>query len=84
MSFRGSPSGFTSSTQAETIAEVLDFISKSDAYSEEDQATAKKLASTIRQYIKEEIILTKQLTYSTKTENMLNEAFEIYVEAKKQ
>ncbi len=82
MTFEGSPSGFRSTTQAEAIASILDYMSSSDAYDEEDQSRAKQLASSIRRNIKEGIILDKQLTYSEEAERMLGEAFSIYVEAK--
>lgn len=82
MTFEGSSSGFRSATQAEAIATILDYMSGSDAYREEDQSTAKQLAIVIRRYIKGGIILTKRLTYSAEAKSILGEAFEIYVEAK--
>lgn len=84
MTFEGSASGFSSDTQAETIATILERMSESDAYGEKEQSIAKRLATTIHQYIKEGIILDKRATYSTNSEEVLSEAFAIYVEAKRQ
>lgn len=82
MTYEARPSGFRSTTQAKAIATILEHMSASDAYDEEAQSTAKRLASSIHRYIKEGIILDKQLTYSGEAEDILNEAFEIYIEAK--
>ena len=77
-------SGFRSTEQAEAIASILEHMSTSDAYDENEQSTAKTLSNTIRRFIKEGIILTQYVTYSRKQEDVLSEAFEIYVEAKRQ
>lgn len=82
MTYEGSPSGFRSNTQAEAIANILDHMSASDTYDEKDQSRAKQLANSIRRYIRKGTILTSQLTYSADAESILDEAFDIYVEAK--
>ncbi len=82
MTYEVNPSGFRSTTQAEAIANILDHMSRSDAYDEKAQSRAKQLASSIRRYIKEDTILTSQLTYSREAEEILSEAFDIYTEAK--
>ena len=82
MTYKGNPSGFRSTKQAEAIANMLDYMSVSDAYDENAQSRAKQLASSIRRYIKGGIILTNRLTYSTEAESILSEAFDIYIEAK--
>ena len=82
MTYEGSTSSFRSTAQAEAIANILEYMSVSDAYDEKAQSRAKQLANSIRRYINRGIILTSQLTYSTEAESILSEAFGIYVEAK--
>jgi len=84
MTFEGSISGFRSLEQADAIASILEYMSRSIAYDEEKQATAKTLAGRIKRYIKEGIVLTNIPTYSRNQENILAEAIEIYTEAKRQ
>jgi len=84
MTYEAGPSGFRSSEQAEAIANILEHMSTSDAYDETEQSTAKTLSTRIKQYIKEGIILDKYVTYSSKQGDILSEAFDIYVEMKRQ
>jgi len=84
MTYEAGLSGFTGSEQAEAIANILEHMSTSEGYDEKEQSTAKTLSDTIRRFIREGIILDKYVTYSRKQEDVLTEAFEIYVEAKRQ
>ena len=84
MTYEAGTSGFRSPEQATAIADILEHMSTSDAYDEKEQATAKTLSDRIKSYIKQGIILDKYVTYSRKQEDILAEAFEIYVEAKRQ
>ena len=82
MTLEAGPSGFRSSEQAEAIASILKHMSVSESCDEKEQSTAKTLSDRIRRHIKEGIVLDKYVTLNREQENMLAEAFEIYVEAK--
>ena len=84
MTYEAGLSGFRSPGQAKAIANILEHMSTSDAYDEEEQAIAKNLSDGIRRFIKEDVILTNRLAYSRGQEDVLSEAFAIYVEAKRQ
>ena len=45
MTYEVNPSGFRSTTQAEAIANILDHMSRSDAYDEKAAAISKKILS---------------------------------------
>jgi len=73
--------GFKSVEQARAIANILGHMSQSDGYSEDEQRLAVRLAERIDRLIIRGAILTEYVAYSPIQEEVLMEAFDIYMEA---
>ena len=79
-----SHSDFRSTKQAEAIADILKYMSTSNAYDEHRQEVAKTLANRVWKHIQDGVILDRHVTYTQEGEDVLVEAFDIYVKTKRQ